>query len=787
VCTCDAKDKDKEYKELRETNVLCDVTLKVQGIEVPAHKIVLAAKSPYFRAMFTTYFSERQQNVIELDKNKTGNSDDSEDPSHLGLRAAEFTACIDFIYTGKFEINKSAEMETLVEIVKVANFLELSEIQEWVIDIVVNPNAKYLNYENMKMVSNLFGPYDYKNIIKETVRSEVVANWEDYIEEFPDDWEFVLTVWPDFKLPFKISTSESLDGLTKALRNINETALNQLRKDSLDSPLGPLPTIELAKSLKLFMCKNPESYFECRTKLEPSMRWIGTLDIDIIRDEGDVLIMTDILAKILKEKDQKNERASFAFPLHLMKNFGSIKEVRDALGTLIDNADVKLEFCQYSITQEYKKEQEIYCENDGPSVINDELCTIINNRLKEVNSMIMKRAETKRPPLQHLVVSQVDLTHLWKHCLTEIATESVYVTLKNINISLEFLEMFVHYIEKKNSSQNFPLRRISFNDCPLSEIQRRSVSRSLNTIACNLTEVDFSKSKLNASDLKELSVTLKAKAVEGSLTLKLLSLRSIDTLRCLQTNVFADLVCSAEIVDLSKSKIRPSQLKCLAERVFAPPPGTRLKRLGLMNFVLVHDFEMSDYEDFVVGNDRRLDMPEIHDYLAQLLALLEVCSFSGPSCNFISPKMLAKMKKMVMDLSVNKEEAKVKVGLFKITPKVNHHHDHDYQTRSHPEREESLNIYLRWQAQYWDIYKNKMSIPPTGYQSHPDSDRWTEEDGSEDEGLISESWSPKTEPPTEPSSPSQYNFDLDEMNENAANDEVASTDEERNASPNHLD
>lgn len=762
TCTCDANKKEDKYQELRESKTLCDVTLKVQGTEVAAHKIVLAAKSPYFRAMFTTCFSERQQSVIELDKSRTEiDGEYQDDPSYLGLKAEEFKACIDFIYTDKFEINKSADLETLVEIVKVANFLELIEIQEWVIDIVANPNisTKYLNYESIKMVSNLFGPYDYKNIIKDSVKSEVVANWEDYIEEFPDDWEFVLTVWPDFKLPFKISTSESLDGLTKALRNINENSLN-LRKDTHDAVVSPPPAIELAKGLQLFKCKNPEFYFECRTKLEPNMRWIGTLNSDIIRDEGDVLLMADILAKILKEMDEKNERASFLFPLQLMKNFGSVPEVRNALGKLIDNADVKLELCL-----NLKNEPEIYCENDGPLNFKDELSAIINDRLKELDCMIMQRAESRSPPLQYLVVNKVDLTHLWRHCLTEVATESVYVTLKNVNISLEFLEMLVHYIEKKSRSPNFPLRRISFSDCPFTEFQRNGVSRSLNNIACNLTEVDFSKSKLNGTDLKELAKALKDKAETKTLGLRLLSLRSIDAIRTLRAEIFADLVCSAEIVDLSKNKIRPSQLRTLMERVFSPGTGTRLKRLGLLSFIPVHDHEMSDSDWFT---DVRPSLPDIHESLATLLALLEVCSFSGISCNSISPTMFVKMKKIVMDLSENKDEAKLKINLLRVIPKFDHeyHGDHDYplQARSH-DKDKTIRISQLRQKHYWEIYNGNMTIPSNGTQFE-DMDRWTEEDGTDDDGPIGQPWSlePKTEPHTEPNSPLNnvlFNFDID--------------------------
>ena len=38
---------------LRKSNTLCDVMLKVEGQDFPAHRIVLAACSDYFCAMFT--------------------------------------------------------------------------------------------------------------------------------------------------------------------------------------------------------------------------------------------------------------------------------------------------------------------------------------------------------------------------------------------------------------------------------------------------------------------------------------------------------------------------------------------------------------------------------------------------------------------------------------------------------------------------------------------------------------------------------------------------------------
>ena len=87
-----------KLNELRETNILCDTTIRAQGQDFPAHKCVLSAASPYFRAKFTSRLQENVSNLVELQEAKSTTISD----------------VLQFIYTGEASIDSSSAQDLLL-------------------------------------------------------------------------------------------------------------------------------------------------------------------------------------------------------------------------------------------------------------------------------------------------------------------------------------------------------------------------------------------------------------------------------------------------------------------------------------------------------------------------------------------------------------------------------------------------------------------------------------------------------------------------------------------------
>ena len=100
----------KELNTQRQAGLLCDVNLKVDGEEFPAHKGVLAAHSSFFLAMFTT-------DMLEKDKASA---------SLRTVSAAAMESLLEFMYTGQIQIH----VDNVFELLEASSFLFVEKVKK---------------------------------------------------------------------------------------------------------------------------------------------------------------------------------------------------------------------------------------------------------------------------------------------------------------------------------------------------------------------------------------------------------------------------------------------------------------------------------------------------------------------------------------------------------------------------------------------------------------------------------------------------------------------------------
>lgn len=95
-------------KDMLDNNKFIDCVLKIKGKEFPCHRLVLAACSPYFRAMFLTDLEESKKKEIDLE---------DVDPDVM-------EKILNYIYTSEIEITE----KNVQDIFSVANMLQIPSI-----------------------------------------------------------------------------------------------------------------------------------------------------------------------------------------------------------------------------------------------------------------------------------------------------------------------------------------------------------------------------------------------------------------------------------------------------------------------------------------------------------------------------------------------------------------------------------------------------------------------------------------------------------------------------------
>ncbi|XP_014243355.1 kelch-like protein 12 isoform X2 [Cimex lectularius] len=95
---------------LRKRGEFCDVTISVEGQKFPAHRNVLSAFSPYFKAMFLSHLVESRQNVVTL----------------LGVEPEMVGLLLDYAYTSQIMITGT----NVQALLSAANLLQVLPVKE---------------------------------------------------------------------------------------------------------------------------------------------------------------------------------------------------------------------------------------------------------------------------------------------------------------------------------------------------------------------------------------------------------------------------------------------------------------------------------------------------------------------------------------------------------------------------------------------------------------------------------------------------------------------------------
>ena len=125
-------------KEMWVSKQLCDVRLVVGGTTVEAHRAVLAATVPYFKAFFSKEWNPKENEVILQ-----------------GVNAEAIQSIVSFVYTGEVEI----ATDTVEQLLVTAKYLDLSAI----VDACVSFMSRHLCVEscvNALSFAQLHGLHD---------------------------------------------------------------------------------------------------------------------------------------------------------------------------------------------------------------------------------------------------------------------------------------------------------------------------------------------------------------------------------------------------------------------------------------------------------------------------------------------------------------------------------------------------------------------------------------------------------------------------------------------------
>ena len=150
--------------QFRDQSEFIDVRLKVCEDIFPAHRIVLAANSDYFHAMFTAGMMESKQEVIEL-------KDESISPD-------TFKIVMDSIYTGDLNVNE----ENVFEVLAAADHLQVTTVVQQCCDFLKREFIQLrLDLHNYCLLSTVADRHGLRDL-QEAVENKMASMFKDICE-----------------------------------------------------------------------------------------------------------------------------------------------------------------------------------------------------------------------------------------------------------------------------------------------------------------------------------------------------------------------------------------------------------------------------------------------------------------------------------------------------------------------------------------------------------------------------------------------------------------------------
>ena len=145
-------------EEFRKEGLFCDVVFKCDdGLSFECHRVVLAAVSPYFRAMFQLNMLERSQYSISI----------------KGIDSNAFDSLLNYAYNGKVK----TDFENIFMLLSAANMLQFEEVEKACVDFLYkNLNitncidicavAETLNYEELFRVAEIYVIKNFRWLVR---------------------------------------------------------------------------------------------------------------------------------------------------------------------------------------------------------------------------------------------------------------------------------------------------------------------------------------------------------------------------------------------------------------------------------------------------------------------------------------------------------------------------------------------------------------------------------------------------------------------------------------------